>query len=374
MSSSFTRRVALGILSTAVAAYAITFPSGARATLVEAYAGSLAGATGPIGPCTTFGAPAVERSMFSGGSGIALPGDGTAAGVAACGASVQIDSKSRTGVQSATETLPLTTFGNPGFTNSFSGNAQANANSLTEVLGTAAHGVASSSDGQFNSPTDTFGSEGIAAISQKLTFHSASPDGTAATVRLVFTLHGSASLSGSGGTVETQFRYAANGVGPLPFFDASYHSSDGNISVLNSGSTQQIKAPGTFASSHSLGSGSYSGTENFLTSDIAIVLGTPFDFTTALMTDVLPGHDASADNNFSDTATLSAVLLSIGGQELLDFTGTSDSGALLGPNGVIQSTPLGLPEPSTLLLLVPGLAAAFLSCGRRRRSPTLSRG
>jgi hypothetical protein len=360
MNPSFTRKMAqAGLLSASVAALAVAFPSGAQAGLIESYAVSLTGSTGPIGPCTTYGPPAVEASMFSGGSGVGLPGNGTAAGIAACGAAAMIDSHSgASGVQSSAESLPLTTFGNPNFTNSFSGNAKALADPLIQQLRAAAHGAASSSDNAFNSPTDTWGSESIAAIDQMLTFHRAgTPDGTAATLKIGFGLNGSASLSGSGGFVSTQLRYAVNGVGPFPFFDPSLNTSDGDISVANNGATQQVKPPAGYASSTSFGFGFYSGSGSYLTLDIPIVLGTPFDFKVALMTDVLPGHDATADNNFFTTATLNATLLSIGGNQVFDFTGTSDTGALLGPNGVIPQTPTAVPEPTTLLLLVPALAA-----------------
>lgn len=319
-------------------------PGTAVAASLDAYAGVVGGAgNGSIAQgCTTYGPPA-ELSSFFTFSGPAIP----AGGIAPCGYAGGIDhAAGATGPITESKSLGPVLLGNPGFSGSYTGSA--NAVAAYGSLGASANG--SFSGGLPGSPTALFEGAGAAKFADTLT--ASSPlvaDLSAGFVRYQFDVSGSMTINGTPAPFYFGETYMALDLrhqnGPV-FELMNAHARRGELATISNA------APGT---GWTAGVGSLSGGSTLLTAPFEMRWGQPWDVQVGL----IAWAYGEADASFLGTARLTGVqLFDANGVPISQFSLASASGT-----NYLQP----VPEPAAVVLMACGLALTAMGMRRRAR-------
>lgn len=313
---------------------AVSVPPGAVASSVETFVLAGGGQSGPLGPPpglqgATFIAPAPVLNFF-GPHPPSLP----TGGLATC----NIAGGFRTTTAAAdplSDTISLSTVFHLAPPSSFIGSASASAQ--YGHVGVQAHG-------KFTGPVNAFIVRGTKAHGT-VRETGLQPNTNADAVKWQFTVDRSLSGTRRFFPTDIDVRYQLD-TGPIfTLMRAQVDDSLSQplISVPPAFGTQF--GPGVFGS-FTLAPGSVSGSGVVETFTLAIVPGTPFDFTFGLLAATLPSTGALAD--IFATARLTGMQLFTGGQPVTDFVITADSGTVYGPNGILFLA-TRVPKPATLL-------------------------
>ncbi|MGH6647817.1 PEP-CTERM sorting domain-containing protein [Aquabacterium sp.] len=323
-----------------------------HAAQLRAYAGVVAGnaqGTGSIFACATSG-PTIGNGWFA---GVAIPTEG----FSGCNLAGGIDDHvAASGPLTASQTGTAPMVSGLG---TYTGSAQARADYWSvgvSTEGTATGGTSSSTYHQaaaFASFTDTLTlrKTGIAT-------------GTAGSTDFTFLVEGAMqSLSHSPYAQQADVRLGIRVNGRYiwdSFMATTYGSAD--TPYVRGGATG---LPGSFA----IGPGSLSGSALVTsTANFDIQWGVPFTVEVALLSSAYPCcHGASNSADFLNTALLKGIVARGPGGEVTGFDVLAESGAKLGPQGLMAT----VPEPSTWSLMVAGLA--FSAWRIRRRQPAARR-
>ncbi len=283
----------------------------AHAATLETFTLAAGGfATGPTG-CGSFAAPAPIASYF-GSLGIFIPGGGLAPCSIQGGLNDQF-----------LPTGPLTE--SRGLLASWGANS---ANDTTRVR--AEYGALESEShtlftGSF-SGLNVAGAEGAAWFSDALTFTSATV-ATGQTGSLVVRFRATGNLSTTGNsTSDVETGWSVNNAVPVRLFRAEVTGSTQNPFV--------VTPSGTSLANLTLSPGSLTGSVEFVTQPIPIVLGTPLTVRLGLLTFALPTFGAKIDAHWNLLVS-GLTLTRAGGAPIADFTVSTASGASYGPTGVL---------------------------------------
>jgi hypothetical protein len=342
--------LALCIVATSMCGRAVAAP------LLEAFAGVVGGAPSGVGipgVCSTYRGPEPLFSFFGSGTGVSVP----IGGIAACGYSGDLnDVTAVSGPLSTSETLSPVLLGNPGFAGTFNGSANATANYPTlSSLGAAAHGVVTSPGEGTLLALDA--SAGAAFFDDILTATSPLiPSGSPGFVRYRFAFDGALSTPGP---VEPFVRGSARAVlniqhqgGPiLRIVEVdSTKGSLGTIDFLDGTAAGWTAGVGSIS-----GAGIFTSTIHgtFADLDLPMNWGQPWELKVGLMAWVIGTGDAGFLTRLTDVQLFDAGHRPVTDFSLVFASAQSDGGVP------------GVPAPTTLVLIVAGLAAIHI--GRRGR-------
>ncbi len=329
--------VAAGLLCAATGAQA--------ANEVRAYAGVVAGQV-RIGPAPGFACATSGPTIGNGWStGLRLPIEG----IAACGLMGGTDDKTAAAGplnSSFTASGPMASSG------TYSGTAQAQADYWK--LGVATSGSAGGGFSGFTyAQAATF-----AYFKIDLTYnHPSIAAGTPGTTDFAFLVQGlmnSASVAPYSQQEDAKLQMRVGGVGNWGAFGARLNNNA--LPFITGGSTG---LPGSFVS----GPGSLAGSATVTsTANFQMQWGVPFTLEVALIGDGTPccfGSTQSLD--FLNGATLAGIVARGPGGLVNDFTVFTTAGPAVGPGGILP-----VPEASTWLLMLLGLAGVAGAAARRR--------
>ena len=214
------------------------------------------------------------------------------------------------------------------------------------------------------------------------TFTPTSPtvaNGTSGTMKIALTIDGSTSVTGTGGNgLLFRFGYSPNASvtnPPSTLLETSAHIYGNGYQIYGPHSSfgSFVTPPGMTLN---VGPLNGAGQPSFITfggtttvyATVPIVYGASVDYLMGLMTWTEVGNgNGVMSSKFGHTATITGIqLLDSGGTNVSNFSIASVSGTLYDANGVHLGGTAGAPEPTTLALVVCGMAAGIVGVRRKR--------